>query len=155
AKIVWAVATYNILMAVYAANNIPYCALSGVMTADTRERTSLSSWRFVCAMIATLVVNMFTLKMVNSFGGSDAARGFRETMAVWGIVAVVLFAVTFAFTRERVLPDVRQHSSVRQDLFDLLHNKPWLELFGLALLIHVELALRGGGMLYYFKYYLQ
>ncbi len=153
AKIVWAVATYNILMAVYAANNIPYCALSGVMTADTRERTSLASWRFVCAMFATLVVNMFTLKMVDSFGGSDVAAGYRATMAVWGIVAVALFVVTFAFTRERVIPSPRQDSSVRQDLVDLLNNKPWVELFGLALLIYVELALRGGGMLYYFKYY--
>jgi GPH family glycoside/pentoside/hexuronide:cation symporter len=153
AKIVWAVATYNILMVVYAANNIPYCALSGVMTADTRERTSLSSWRFVCAMFATLVVNTFTLKMVSTFGGSDVAVGYRATMAVWGGVAVVLFVVTFAFTRERVLPSPRQHSTVRQDLADLLRNKPWVKLFGLALLIHIELALRGGGMLYYFKYY--
>lgn len=154
-KIVWAVVTYNILMAVYAANNIPYCALSGVMTSDPRERTSLSSWRFVCAMFATLIVNMFTLKMVDSFGGSDVAKGYQWTMAVWGVVAVVLFCITFAFTRERVLPSPRQRSTVRQDLSDLLHNKPWIELFGLALLIHVELALRGGGMLYYFKYFLK
>jgi GPH family glycoside/pentoside/hexuronide:cation symporter len=154
-KILWAVATYNILMAVYAANNIPYCALSGVMTADSRERTSLSSWRFVCAMFATLVVNMFTLKMVHSFGGSDVAAGYRATMAVWGAVAVVLFVVAFTFTRERVLPSPRQHSTVRQDLADLLQNKPWIKLFALALLIHVELALRGSGMLYYFKYYLR
>jgi Na+/melibiose symporter-like transporter len=76
-------------------------------------------------------------------------------MAAWGAIAVVLFCVTFAFTRERVLPSPRQRSTVRQDLLDLVHNKPWIELFGLALLIHVELALRGGGMLYYFKYYLK
>ncbi len=154
-KIVWAIVTYNVLMVVYAANNIPYCALSGVMTADPRERTSLASWRFVCAMLATLVVNMFTLKMVESLGAGDAAAGYRATMAVWGGLAVVLFVVTFAFTKERVLPSPRQHSTVRQDLADLLRNKPWLKLFGLALLIHIELALRGGGMLYYFKYYSQ
>ncbi|HEX4415815.1 MAG TPA: MFS transporter [Lacipirellulaceae bacterium] len=153
AKVVWAIVTYNVLMAVYAANNIPYCALSGVMTSDPRERTSLSSWRFVCAMFATLVVNMFTLKMVDSLGGSDVALGYQWTMAAWGVVAVILFCITFTFTRERVLPSPRQRSTVRQDLSDLLHNKPWFELFGLALLIHVELALRGGGMLYYFKYY--
>ncbi len=76
-------------------------------------------------------------------------------MAVWGGLAVVLFVVTFAFTKERVLPSPRQHSTVRQDLADLLRNKPWVKLFGLALLIHIELALRGGGMLYYFKYYSQ
>ena len=35
-KIVWAIATYNLLMVLYAANNIPYCALSGVMTSESR-----------------------------------------------------------------------------------------------------------------------
>src|SRR3954462_6472303 len=121
-KIVWAVATYNALMVIYAANNIPYCALSGVMTSDTRERTSLSSWRFVCAMLATLVVNMFTLKMVDSLGGGDTAFGYRATMALWGALAVVLFVVTFIFTRERILPSPRQQSTVREDLADLLRE---------------------------------
>ena len=46
-KLVWAVLTYNALMIMYAANNIPYCALSGVMTGDTNERTNLASWRFL------------------------------------------------------------------------------------------------------------
>jgi Na+/melibiose symporter-like transporter len=67
----------------------------------------------------------------------------------------MLFVVTFIFTRERIRPIPRQQSTVREDLADLLRNKPWVKLFALALLIHVELALRGGGMLYYFKYYSQ
>ena len=59
-KVIWAIVTYNLLMIMYAANNIPYCALSGVMTSDGDERTSLASWRFLCAMGATLLATMFT-----------------------------------------------------------------------------------------------
>ena len=82
-KIAWAVVTYNLLMVLYAANNIPYCALSGVMTDDSTERTSLASWRFVCAMVATLAVSMFTLDVVNRIGRDDEASGFPAAMVVW------------------------------------------------------------------------
>src|SRR3954464_5923280 len=95
-KIIWAVITYNALMAIYAANNIPYSALSGVMTGDTRERTSLASWRFVCAMAAALLVNLCTLDLVRYLGKGDAALGYQLTMALWGTLAVVFFLITFA-----------------------------------------------------------
>jgi glycoside/pentoside/hexuronide:cation symporter, GPH family len=155
AKLVWVIATYNLLMFTYAANNIPYCALSGVMTADLMERTRLSSWRFICAMAAAFVVNTFTLTLVGKFGGGDDRVGYPYTMAFWAVLAVVFFVLTFAFTKERVQPDPKQRSSIWQDLSDLRHNGPWIALFSLAVLIHIQLGMRGGAMLYYFNYYLQ
>jgi sugar (glycoside-pentoside-hexuronide) transporter len=152
-KTVWAVATYNLLMILYAANNIPYCALSGVMTADSYQRTSLASWRFVCAMLSALVVNMLTIQLVDFFGRGDRRIGYPATMALWGGVAIILFAITFTFTRERVRPEYKQRSSFRQDLVDLCHCGPWLALFLLAVLLYVQLALRSGTMLYYFDHY--
>ena len=154
-KLVWAAVTYNLLMIVYAANNIPYCALSGVMTGDSHERTSLASWRFVCAMAAALVVNMFTLDLVDYFSQGDAALGYQLTMGFWGALAIVFFVITFVFTKERIRPRPRQQSALRQDLADLFRNGPWIALFALAVLIYIQLALRGGSMLYYFKYYLK
>ena len=55
-KLAWAWVTYVVLMMVYSANNLPYSALSGVMTADVGERTSLSQYRFVAAMLGQLVI---------------------------------------------------------------------------------------------------
>jgi sugar (glycoside-pentoside-hexuronide) transporter len=155
AKLMWVIATYNLLMFTYAANNIPYCALSGVMTADLAERTSLSSWRFICAMAAAFVVNAFTLRLVKQLGGGDDRIGYPYTMALWATLAVAFFALTFAFTKERVEPDPRQRSSIWQDLSDLRRNGPWIALFALAVLIHIQLGMRGGAMLYYFNYCLQ
>lgn len=153
-KIIWAVATYNVLMVIYAANNIPYCALSGVMTGDSQERTSLASWRFLCAMAATLVVNMYTVDLVEYFGQGDTELGYQWTMGLWGILAVGFFVVTFAFTKERISPHPKQKSSWSQDLSDLVRNGPWIALFLLGVLIYIQLALRAGSMLYYFTYYL-
>lgn len=153
-RIVWAIVTYNLLMIIYAANNVPYCALSGVITSDSGERTSLASWRFSCAMVATLVVTTFTDSLVKKFGQGDAVFGFQCTMGLWGVLGVLLFGVTFALTRERIQSAPRQQSTVRQDLRDLFRNGPWLALFLLAVLINVQLALRIGSTLYYFKYYM-
>ena len=49
-KVVWAYATYILLMLVYTINNIPYSAMTGVLTGDSIERTSLAQWRFIAAI---------------------------------------------------------------------------------------------------------
>jgi sugar (glycoside-pentoside-hexuronide) transporter len=154
-RIAWAALTYNLLMIIYAANNIPYSALSGVMTDDSSQRTSLAAWRFLGAMAAALAVNMFTLDLVNSLGRGELALGYQRTMGLWGVLAIVCFAVTFAFTKERISPSPRQSATLRQDLTALFHSGPWLALFTLAVLIYVQLAFRGGAMLFYFTHYLQ
>lgn len=152
-RIAWAIITYNLLMVIYAANNIPYCALSGVMTGDGDERTSLASWRFLCAMGATLVVTMFTMDLARILGRGDIAAGYQRTTIVWGVLIVVCFIATFAFTKERIQPASDHRSRLREDIADLVGIGPWKALFVLALLIYVQLSFRSGTMLYYFQYY--
>ena len=152
-KLIYAYVTYIILMMVYSANNLPYSALSGVITGDLAERTSLSSYRFVCAMSAAFVIQGLALPMVNYFGGGDTAKGYQVTMGIFSALAVVFFVITFATTRERVQPDPTQQNSVRQDFADLVRNGPWIAMFVLTIVLFITLAMRGGVMLYYFKYF--
>jgi sugar (glycoside-pentoside-hexuronide) transporter len=152
-KLVYAYITYIVLMMVYSANNLPYSALSGVITGDLAERTSLSSYRFVFAMSAAFVVQGLALPMVNRFGQGDTAKGYQITMGILSALAIVFFVITFFTTRERVQPDPAQQSSVRQDFADLARNGPWLAMFALTTFIFVTLSMRGGVMLYYFKYF--
>jgi Na+/melibiose symporter-like transporter len=72
-KLVYAYVTYILLMMVYSANNLPYSALSGVMTGDVVQRTSLSSYRMVFAMASQLVIQGLALPMVKQFGGGHTA----------------------------------------------------------------------------------
>jgi len=153
-KLIYAYVTYIVLMMVYSANNLPYSALSGVITGDLAERTSLSAYRFVAAMSAALVIQGLALPMVNYFGGSNSAKGYQITMGVFSALAIVFFIITFATTRERVQPDPTQRNSVRRDLADLTSNGPWVAMFVLTIIVFITLAMRGGVMLYYFKYYL-
>ena len=48
-KIIYAGATYVLLMTAYAAVNLPYSSLAAVMTHDTYERAGLNTYRFICA----------------------------------------------------------------------------------------------------------
>ena len=152
-RLLWAYVTFSLMMLAYTVLSTPYSALSGVMTADSQQRTTLISFRFIAAFAGTTLVNAFTLDLVEWFGGGDEALGWQLTLALYGAVAAVLFATVFATTRERIAPPPQQDSDVRQDLRDLLNNRPWLVLFALALVIMITIVMRSGATVYYLKYY--
>jgi glycoside/pentoside/hexuronide:cation symporter, GPH family len=150
----WAFITNVLLMTIYSANNTPYSAMTGVITGDLRERTSLSSYRFVAAMIAQLIVGGFTLPLVAKFGQGDKSKGWQITIGLWAVICVVLFVITFLTTRERIKPISEERPSPKQAFGDLLKNGPWIAIFILTLAHFAVLAMRDGSMSYYFKYYL-
>ncbi|HEY3740943.1 MAG TPA: MFS transporter [Bryobacteraceae bacterium] len=152
-KAIWACVTNIMLMTLYSANNTPYSALTGVMTGDINERTSLSSYRFVSVLIAQLVVGGFTLPLVAKLGQGNNAKGWQMTMSLWAVVCIGLFLITFATTKERIKPDPEQKTSVREDFRNLAKNGPWIAMFILTLAHFIMLAMRGGTMYYYFQYY--
>ena len=152
-NLIWACLTNVLLMTLYSANNTPYSAMTGVMTGDINERTSLSSFRFVSAMIAQLIVGGFTLPLVAKFGQGNTAKGWQMTMGLWAVICVVLFCITFLSTRERIQPDPQQKSAPREDFGALLRNGPWKAMFILTLAHFAMLAMRGGTLFYYFQYY--
>ncbi len=153
-KVIYACVTNILLMTLYSINNTPYSALTGVMTGDVNERTSLSSYRFVSAMIAQLLVGGFTLPLVAKFGQGDSAKGWQMTIGLWAVLCVILFVITFVSIRERIQPDPKQKFSARQDFGNLLKNGPWMAMFVVTLAHFIVAAMRGGTVLYYFEYYI-
>src|SRR5664279_4020888 len=153
-KLVYALVTYFLLVVIYSANNLPYSALSGVITGDMKERNSLSSYRFVAVMIAQFIIQVLLLPMVLIFGHGDKAAGFKIVMTFFAVMGVLFFFITFLTTRERIVPAQTKKSSVSQDLKDLFKNRPWVIMLFLTILVFITLALKGGMYIYYFKYYL-
>ncbi len=154
-KLVYAYATYGVLMILYTVVNIPYSALMGVMTPNSMERTALSTMRFIGAFVAAVFVQYFTLGFVKTFGGGNEARGWQLTMVLYGVLAVILFVICFATTRERVAPPAQQSRDLKGDLKTLLKNRPWLILTGMLLLLLAALVMKGSASAYYFKYFVQ
>ena len=63
-KIVYALCMYLLLSTMYTAVNLPFSALSGVMTADSTERTELNQYRFFLGFIGMFIVS-FTMLFKN------------------------------------------------------------------------------------------
>jgi GPH family glycoside/pentoside/hexuronide:cation symporter len=59
-KIVWAYGTYLLMMVCYTCINIPYNALSGVMSADPQERSTINGLRFIFAFAGSTIVTAAT-----------------------------------------------------------------------------------------------
>jgi GPH family glycoside/pentoside/hexuronide:cation symporter len=152
-KLVWAWVTYNALMLLYTAINIPYTAMLGVITPRADERTTLSSVKFIFAFGAGMIVSATLLPMSKILGGGNDARGWQLSFVVIGVAAVVFFLITFFNTRERVLPPPAQKTSVAQDLRDLVTNVPWLILLATTITFILFVAVRSSVTVHYFKYY--
>lgn len=152
-KIIYAGITYTLLMSIYSFNNTPYASLGGVMTSDIRERTSISSIRFVTATIATFIVQGLTLPLVSKFGQGDAQKGWFTTISLFAVIGIVLLVITFFSTKERITPPKNQKTSVKQDFRDIIHCRPWVAMFVLTLFLFTTLAMWGSSMSYYFNYF--
>ena len=153
-KVVYAVITYTLLLLLYASSNLPYSALSGVITGDMKERNSISSYRFIAVMFAQFFVQVFMLPIIIYSGAGDKALGIEIVMTWLAVIGTIMLLITFFTTKERIVPTEEQKSSVIEDLKDLITNKPWLIMLILTTLTFISLAMKGGSYVYYFENYI-
>ena len=152
-KVIYAVVTYTLLLLLYAGSNLPYSALSGVITGDMKERNSISAYRFVAVMFAQFFVQVFMLPIINYVGGGDKALGIEITMTWLAVIGTILLLITFITTKERVVPKPEQKSSLQEDVKDLIKNVPWVIMLSVTILLFTTLAMKGGAYVYYFENY--
>lgn len=150
-KLVWAYVTYCLLCTAYTVVNIPLNTIVPRLTSDVHERNILVSTRMICAMAGTAIVMSITAPLVKYFGQGNEARGYLVTMTIYGIVAMCIFLLTFASTKEVVPPTVTQaHTSLAKD-FKGLTGQAWI-LFFLNLFYFSLYVVRNTTVIYYFKY---
>jgi glycoside/pentoside/hexuronide:cation symporter, GPH family len=157
-KIIYAYLTYSLMMMVYTAVNVPYASLLGVMTTDSGERTSLASFRMVFGFAGSLLVlgtfEPMTGFFENLFEGESATQhAWQLSVLVIGVFAVLFFMLNFSWTRERIKP-LKQKSKLKDDIKDLLTNKPWFILLGAGISTLIFNSIRDGATIYYFRYYI-
>jgi glycoside/pentoside/hexuronide:cation symporter, GPH family len=151
-KIIWAYATFILIMMLYTAINIPYTALMGVISPSSIERTSVSSIKFLFAFAAGIIVSATLLPMTQVLGGGNEQKGWQMSFVVYGIMAVLFFLIAFRGTRERVLPPSGQKANIGKDLKELVTNKPWLILLATTITFILFVAIRSSVTVHYFKY---
>lgn len=152
-KLIYAAVTYTFLLLLYASSNLPYSALSGVLTGDMGERNSISSYRFVAVMFAQFFVQVFMLSIVKYAGNGNEAAGIETVMTWLAVIGTIMLLITFFTTRERIIPAPEQKSSLKDDLSDISKNRPWLIMLSITILLFITLAMKGGSYVYYFNNY--
>ena len=153
-KLIYAYATYTLVMLAYTAINVPYSALLAVISPVAEERTKATQFRFVMASLGTLCVGAFATPLVSWLGGGNELLGFRLTIVLFAVLSVLIFWITFATTRERIHPKAHQ-SSVGEDFSALLQNISWIVLVATGILVVVGLVARFASIVFYLKYYMQ
>ena len=155
-KHAFAYITYIIMMTTYSVINVPYGAMLGVITPDSREKTVFSSYRMFFAYggsFIALAIFEPLLEFFRSKGNISVSDSWQYTMAVVGLICAVLFILCFAMTRERVKPETPQagNASVWKDMKSLVKNGPWWILLAAGIGVLLFNSIRGGAAAYYFK----
>ena len=148
----YATISYVLLMTVYSFNNIPYTSLGGVMTSDIRERTSITTIRFIAVTIAQFVVQGLTLPLVDNLGQGNQQRGWVTTIGLFAIIAIFLFLITFLVTKERIQPPPMQVKDIKEDIKDTVSDVSWNSMALLTFAIFITLSMWGSAMNFYFQH---
>ena len=165
-KTIWAYVTYILMMTVYTGINVPYGSLLNVMTADSDEKSVLSSFRMFFAYGGSFIAlfaweplcNMFDKARVVTEGANGLAsistspEAWNKAMLVIAACCFVLFILSFLMTKEHVKSE--STVSVGQDLKLLLKNKPWWLMIGAALASNLFNTVRGTTTAYFFSDYI-
>ena len=157
AKLVYIFITYNLTSTViYTAINVPYSALNALMTQDAYERSVLSIFRNLLATAGTLIINTFTLRIVEAFGNNASA--WTKTFVCFGLLAIAAFLANFFGTKERVhAVSASSDGTQKKDdgvpflkgLLALFKNKYWIMMTVMLALFFMMYSINGGATVYF------
>lgn len=154
--IVYIFVTYNLaITVVYTAINLPYGALTTLISKDSYERSIVTIYRIVLSSSGYMLTTVVTLPLVRFFGDDRAAWSYA--FVILGGIATLLFVITFIFCQERVVADTsKQEPEVpfKEKVKDLFRNKYWCMLTIILLLIFGADIVAGAANIYYYKYFL-
>lgn len=128
-KIAMCLGLYCVWSVAYTSVNVPYGSMQSVITTQSDERSSLSTWRSVGAMFAQIPVMILLPKLVYDSNTSNP-RGnvFIYIVGVMGLIGFVSFILLRKLTTERVEPKVNNEQKFNyfKTLASFFKNKPMM-----------------------------
>lgn len=149
--------SYNVVTTLlYTAINIPYGALNALMTRDQHQRETINVFRMTMAQIGGIIINMFTLPLVNAMGGSSDQKSWMIVSTIYGVLAALLFMLCFAKTKERVnvTSEKDRKTGLGKTLLIMLKNDQWLVICAIWVVNILGMSLGMGVGVYFAKYVL-
>lgn len=155
-KYIYIFLVYNLtITVVYTSINLPYGALSTLMTQDSYQRSVLVIFRMLGSTAGGTLVMMGVLPMVHYFGNDQTA--WTITAAIITAIACVGFFCTFFFCHERIVsaPVQQDTKGTLQSIKKIFKNKYWVMLTIAMLFVCAADIVSGNASAYYCRYYLQ
>lgn len=150
----YAFVTYILWGTLYSTVNIPYGSMASVITSDPVERTTLSTWRTMGAMLASLIINVGGPLIIFVGNKIDPNRMFLAAV-IFGILAISCYMACVKLSTERVIAPERQASqnkgSMGKTVKGLVKNKPLMTILFASLLFMMCMMLIGAVNVYLFK----
>ncbi|APX71620.1 MFS transporter [Companilactobacillus allii] len=154
-KLAWAYITYLGLGFFYTAVNLPITSILPTMTENEKETTLLGVIRQFFGSSVQIIVATFTIPLVAFFGRGNQQKGFLLTIALFGIISLILILNTFFHVRERFTNDEINHQPLSEVWGMMKQNKPWIVISVVIFLYWMTTAIKNQTIIYYFKYVLQ
>ncbi|AXI07752.1 MFS transporter [Oceanobacillus zhaokaii] len=150
----YAFVTYILWGTLYSTVNIPYGSMASVITNDPVERTSLSTFRTMGAMLASLIINAVGPLIIFVDNKADA-DGFFLAAIIFGLLSISSYMASYKLSTERVvMPENNEIShNLGNTIKALLKNKPLIAILGASLIFMMSTMLIGAVNVYLFKDY--
>ncbi len=166
AAFVWIAVTYTLFDTVMTLVQLPYQAMAANMTRDYDERTSLTAFASLGALLGFMAGSVLMPVMVRA--APDARTGYALAGACFGLTAGTAIAVVAWRVREPQANGLQARAetntsaspqpmweSVRETLRTTLRNRPFLLLMSAATLVRLGLTLVQTALAYFVIYQLQ
>jgi glycoside/pentoside/hexuronide:cation symporter, GPH family len=138
----WAFVTYIAWGTLYSTVNIPYGSMASVITNDPVERTTLSTWRTMGAMLASLIITVVGPLVVFVDNKIDANRMLMAAV-LFGVLALICYIACYKLLTERIVAPETTKVKVNmgQTMKGLLKNKPliWILIGSLIFMVNTML----------------
>lgn len=150
----YAFVTYIVWGTLYSTVNIPYGSMASVITSDPVERTTLSTFRTMGAMLASLIINVVGPLLLFVDNKADADR-FLLGAIIFGLLSISCYMACYKLSTERVvMPESKeQNNNLGKTLKGLVKNRPLLSILAASLIFMVCTMLIGAVNVYLFKDY--
>lgn len=142
-KVIYMFVTYILWGSIfYTSINIPYGTMASVISQNPDDRASLSTFRSVGAILATLVIGISVPLFIYTTdnAGNEVVKGenFTIVAGILSIFALVSYLLCYFLTTERVHIETNTNSqpvNFVQTMATLLKNKALLGIIGASLLL--------------------
>lgn len=148
-KVVWMIVTYILWGSIfYTSINIPYGSMASAISADAKDRASLSTWRSIGSTLAGLVIGVGTpLFAYETVNGNTILSGNRMIIiaGVFSVMAVICYMLCFKLATERVeVPQNNTKFNFGDLMKSLVTNRSLIGIITAAiLLLLVMLTMQG------------